>query len=110
MGLRDRGKRRLVPLTPDLFTEKAYGWGRNRIRTYQFCPRDDRAARTCTKASFEMFDITRDQRLRVNHEDLPLATGMIRGIPGGSPRVFPNCRACRGSAPTNPKLFKGSRA
>lgn len=47
--------------------------------------------------------------MRVNHEDPPLATGMIREILGGSPRVFPNCRAYRGSARTNPKLFKGSR-
>ena len=57
MGFRDREKRRLAPLKPDLFTEKACEWGSYRGRTYEFCLRDDQAAEN-------LHESIRDEALR----------------------------------------------
>lgn len=43
MGFRDREKRRLAPLKPDLFTEKACKWGIYRGEPREFCLSDERA-------------------------------------------------------------------
>ena len=43
MGFRDREKRRLAALKPELFTVEACEWGSYGDRTYEFCLRDNRA-------------------------------------------------------------------
>ncbi len=84
IGFREREKRRLVPLKPELFSAEACKPGRYGQKRYDFCLRNDRASENLHAGirddALEYFR-RRDIRWHDGIEDGPSTTSAVPRVP-----------------------------